>query len=218
MQIDLRRQFLSKLDDRDLSQEKNLKDLVLHAKKITNELEKYKQKVEFSENIVKDLQSSGNESVDSLLGMLKKYKRQQRNTQDEIEKLNQLILMKDAEIIAVTEEVKSLKDFKANMHETGQRKVHEANLKIEENKAVIKRQDKLIVDLHQKNQVCEYKIIETQEEKNKQERAKNQLELRMQELEDRRKNMTENISTIENRLTLYRNHLITKEQEARQRR
>jgi len=52
-----------------------LKDLVLHAKKITAELEKYKQKVEFSENIVKDLQASGNESVDSLMGMLKKYKR-----------------------------------------------------------------------------------------------------------------------------------------------
>ena len=42
MQIDLRRQYLQKLDDRDLSQEKNLKDLVLHAKKITAELEKYK--------------------------------------------------------------------------------------------------------------------------------------------------------------------------------
>jgi len=50
--------------------------LVNHAKKLTAELEVYKQKVEFSENIVADLKQSGNESVDSLLGMLKKYKRQ----------------------------------------------------------------------------------------------------------------------------------------------
>lgn len=55
MKIDVRREFLKKLDDRDLSQEKNLKDLVLHAKRITNELEGYKRKVDFSENVVRDL-------------------------------------------------------------------------------------------------------------------------------------------------------------------
>jgi len=38
--------------------------------------------------------------------------------------------------------------------------------------------------------------------------------LRMQELEDKRKNMSEHISTMENRLSLYRDHLIQKEQEA----
>jgi len=45
--------------------------------------------------------------------MLKKYKRQQRDTLDEIDKLNKLILIKDAEITAVTEECASLIDFKA---------------------------------------------------------------------------------------------------------
>ncbi len=111
----MRREYLQKLDDRDLEQEKQLKDLVSHAKRITKELEEYKKKVEFSEGIVKDLQSTGNESVDSLLGMLKKYKRQARDTQDEIVKLNKLILVKDAEITAVTEEVNTLKEFKSNM-------------------------------------------------------------------------------------------------------
>lgn len=37
-----------------------------------------------SEKIVRDLQDSGNESVDNLLGMLRKYKRQQKNCEDEI--------------------------------------------------------------------------------------------------------------------------------------
>ena len=98
VRIDVRKQFLSKIDSRDVAQEHNLKDLVKYAKKITAELEDYKQKVELSEKIVSDLQSTGNESVDSLLGMLKKYKRAQRNATEEIDKLQKLILVKDSEI------------------------------------------------------------------------------------------------------------------------
>lgn len=75
-----------------------MKELVRYAKQITGELEVYKQKVELSEKIVEDLKSSGNESVDSLLGMLKKYKRQVRNTTEEIEKLNKLTVVKENEI------------------------------------------------------------------------------------------------------------------------
>lgn len=55
MKIDMREQFLSKLEDRDLSQDKNLRGLVAYAKKITAGLEDYKQKVETSESIVSDL-------------------------------------------------------------------------------------------------------------------------------------------------------------------
>jgi hypothetical protein len=51
-----------------------------------------------SEKIVKDLQDSGNDSVDNLLGMLRKYKRQQKNSKDEIEKLSHLDVVKAAEI------------------------------------------------------------------------------------------------------------------------
>lgn len=47
-----------------------------------------KQKVEMSEKVVSDLRQTGNESVDSLFGMLKRYKRQARNAQEEIDKLN----------------------------------------------------------------------------------------------------------------------------------
>ena len=84
----MRMEYLQKLEDRDQSQDSNLKGLVKYAKKITADLEDYKQKVDTSEKIVADLQQSGNESVDSLLGMLKKYKRTMRNTEEEIEKLN----------------------------------------------------------------------------------------------------------------------------------
>ncbi len=52
-----------------------------------------------SEKIVQDLQSSGNDSVDSLLGMLRKYKRAQANVVEEIEKLTKLDLVKANEIV-----------------------------------------------------------------------------------------------------------------------
>lgn len=54
-QIDVRRQYLKKLDDRVISQEKNLKGLVEYAKELRSELEEYKTKVEMSEKIVHDL-------------------------------------------------------------------------------------------------------------------------------------------------------------------
>ena len=52
-----------------------MRDLVRYAKRITSELEDYKQKVEMSERVVADLRQTGNESVDSLFAMLKRYKR-----------------------------------------------------------------------------------------------------------------------------------------------
>ena len=72
----MRQQYIGKIEERDVAQEKNLRDLVRYAKKITSELEDYKQKVEMSERVVADLRQTGNESVDSLFAMLKRYKRQ----------------------------------------------------------------------------------------------------------------------------------------------
>jgi len=85
-----------------------LHSLVSYAKQIRNELEDYKTKVEMSEKIVKDLMSSGNDSVDSLLGMMKKYKRVQKNAEDEIEKLRKLDLVKENELVALNQELELL--------------------------------------------------------------------------------------------------------------
>jgi len=63
-------------------------------------------------------------------------------------------MIKDSEIVAVTEELKSLNDFRANMHDNNIVKTQQASKMISDNKAVIKRNDKLIVDLQQKNEVC----------------------------------------------------------------
>ena len=51
-----------------------------------------------SEKIVVDLQQSGNDSVDSLVGMLRKYQKQAKNTEDEIKKFTNLAEVKEHEI------------------------------------------------------------------------------------------------------------------------
>lgn len=126
-----------------------------YAKKIRAELEEYKTKVEMSEKIVHDLQNSGNDSVDNLLGMLRKYKRQQKNCLDEIDKLSKLDVIKAQEINDLNQDLALLTEIQQTAATKFGEKFNNARRMLEENRAVIKRQDKLIVDLNQKNALCE---------------------------------------------------------------
>jgi len=49
--------------------------LINYAKKLTLELEEYKEKVRMAEKIIKDLRETGNESLDSLVTMLENFKK-----------------------------------------------------------------------------------------------------------------------------------------------
>ena len=71
--------------------------------------------------------------------MLKMYKKKQRNAVDEIEKLNNLILVKDNELTELNMDISSLTDFRSGMDARNQEKVEKAMEMIEQNKAVIKR-------------------------------------------------------------------------------
>ena len=161
--------------------------MVRYSKRITAELNEYKQKVEMSEKVVKDLRDLGNESVDSLFSMLKRYKRQARNAREEIDKLNNLLIVKDNEITGLNEELNALNNFREQMQNKYNDKTEKAKKMIEENKAVIKRQDKLIVDLQQKNEVCQIGIAQTEEEIHKRYNERTALQIRLKELEDNRK-------------------------------
>ena len=65
---------LLQLDSREKYQEKNIRGLITYAKKLTLELEDYKEKVKMAEKIIHDLRNTGNESLDSLINMLNSYK------------------------------------------------------------------------------------------------------------------------------------------------
>ena len=214
--IGMRQKFLGRIEERDIAQEKNIKGLINYSKRITSELEDYKQKVEMSEKIVQDLRQTGNEGVDSLLGMLKNYKRQARNAREEIDKLSKLMILKDNEMVGLEEELHALSDVRANMATNNVRRGEQGKKKQEENKAVIKRQDKLIVDLQQKNEVCQIAIAQTEEEVLKRFNERTALQIRLKELEDNRKQLSSGIDTMQGKIQefcKYRSYQTQKEQE-----
>lgn len=170
-----------------------------------------------SEQVVRDLRQTGNDSVDSLFSMLKRYKRQARNTQEEIDKLNQLMVMKDNEITNLNQEISALNDMRANMDTKYSRKSEQAKKMIEENKAVIKRQDKLIVDLQQKNEVCQIGIAQTEQEVLKRYNERTALQVRLKELGDNRKRLSENIDVMNGKINEFNAYTVYQMQKERER-
>lgn len=79
-----------KLESRERFQEKNLKGLVKYAKKLTVELEDYKQKVIMSENILNDLKKAGSDNMSNLIEMMSQFKEREASAVEEIEKLKKL--------------------------------------------------------------------------------------------------------------------------------
>jgi len=145
---------LLNLQTRELSQEKNLKGLLRYAKKLTHELEDFKEKVKMAEKIIKDLRESGNESIDALLQMLEGYKNKEEQSLEEIKNLKQLILVKDDEIRSLDEEILELADLKNTAKDQQERQLLELRTRISDNAQQIRRTDKLIVDLQQKNEMA----------------------------------------------------------------
>lgn len=65
-----------------------MRGLVKYAKKLTVELEDYKQKVVMSEQILADLRKAGSDNMGNLIEMMKQFKEKEANTVEEIDKLN----------------------------------------------------------------------------------------------------------------------------------
>ena len=116
------------------------------AKKLTVELEEYKQKVVMAEQIIQDLKKAGSDDMGSLIDMMKQFKEKEANSREEIDKLQQLQAHKDEEIATLDVELTSLTDFLEKVRRDQGDKIQNCKLEIEENKKIIKRQDKLIVD------------------------------------------------------------------------
>ncbi len=99
--------------------------------------------------------------------------------------------------------------MRANMDGNAARKQEQAKKMIEENKAVIKRQDKLIVDLQQKNEVCQINIAQMEEEVLKRYNERTELQIRLKELEDNRKQLSSGVTVMQSKIAdfnAYNNH------------
>ncbi len=118
--------------------------------------------------------------------MVRKYKRQAKNVEDEIEKLKHLDSKKENEIANINEEISILNQIQMNANSQFEQQFTIANKMINENRAIIKRQDKLIVDLHEKNELCMIRIAHTDEEVQKENRNMTKLEMQIKEIQDKR--------------------------------
>lgn len=88
-------------------------------------------------------------------------------------------------------------EFRDGAQAKFQKKFDAARIKVEENRAVIKRQDKLIVDLQQKNEVCQIAIAQTEELVQHRAKEASQLEMRLREIADERKGVAAGIGKME---------------------
>ena len=125
------------------------------------DLEMYKHKVTMSEQIITDLKKAGSDNMGNLLNMMKQFKERERNTVEEIEKLKQLETIKDDELVNLDVETRSLNDFLDNMNRSQAGKIDQFKEEIDANKKVIRRQDKLIVDLQQRNELTQNTMADT---------------------------------------------------------
>lgn len=133
--------------------------------------------------------------------MLRKYQKQAKNTDDEIQKFTKLAEVKDSEICCLNEELEALHDFREQAQVQFRKKFENAKIKVEENRAVIKRQDKLIVDLLQKHEVCMVNLAQTAELAQRRKKESNKLEMKMTEIQEARKSIGGRITKMEEGIT-----------------
>ena len=153
---------LERLESREKAQDKNIKGLIKYAKKLMTELEEFKQKVVMSEQIIEDLQKAGSDNMGNLMTMMKQAKEREQNTIEEIEKLEGLSVIKENQISEIDVEIDGLNDYLDKMNAEQSIKIDTYKDQITINKGDIKRNDKLIVDLQQRNELTQNAMIETQ--------------------------------------------------------
>lgn len=160
-----------------------------------------------SEQIIADLKKAGSDDMGSLVDMLNSYKEKEAVSQEAIDQLKELQVHKDDEIMGLEVEVQSLRDFMGGVRATQEAKIVMYRSEIEQNAKLIRRQDKLIVDLQQKNEVSQNAVVVTQEEAMKKNKQKDNLQMKMKELSDQRDFFCESISGLEGRIGTVRSFI-----------
>ena len=139
--------------------------------------------------------------------MVRKYKRQAKNVEDEIQKLQNLDAKKENEISNLNEEINILNQIQMSAANQFEQQFTIASKMINENRGIIKRQDKLIVDLHEKNELCMIRIAHTDEEVLKENRNMTKLEMQIKEIQDKRQQYSMGNNNMHQQLAFYRQSL-----------
>lgn len=193
-----------KLDEREKSNAKNLKGLINYAKKLTRELDEQREKVQMAESIIADLKKAGSDNIDSLMNLLQGYKIKEQETAREIKKMKQLIVLKDDELVSLDQDINQLTHYLGTAKDKLEEDIQGLLKILEENRRIIRKQDKHIVDLQQRNEVSQTSIVETNLEAARKDKEKSAIQLKLKELEGKRNTLNESITNIESKIVSYR--------------
>lgn len=193
-----------KLDEREKSNAKNLKGLINYAKKLTHELDEQREKVQMAESIIADLKKAGSDNIDSLMNLLQGYKIKEQETAREIKKMKQLIVLKDDELVGLDQDINQLTHYLGTAKGKLEEDIQGLLKILEENRRIIRKQDKHIVDLQQRNEVSQTSIVETNLEAARKDKEKSAIQLKLKELEGKRNTLNESITNIEEKIVSYR--------------
>ena len=192
------------LDTREKANAKNLKGLIAYAKKLTLELEQQREKVAMAESIISDLKQAGSDNIDSLMNLMESYKLKQQETQREIKKMKQLTVLKDDELVTLDQDIQELSYYLGTAKDKLEAKTNDLLKVLEENKRIIRKQDKHIVDMQQRNEISQSSIVEANLEAGKKDKEKGALNLKLKELEGKRTSLNDNIRDVESKIVSYR--------------
>ena len=100
----------------------------------------------------------GNDKIDDLGAMCKKYTRGNENKREDIGVLRKVIVQKDNEIADITEEINNFEIIRKNNHDNAQMQLTRGNQEAKLNSEIIMRKDKLNTDMEQKNDLMAINI------------------------------------------------------------
>lgn len=113
-------------------------------------------------------------------------------------------MLKDNEIVGLDEDITELKGYLATAKDKLEVKIQDLLQVLEENKRVIRKQDKHIVDLQQRNEISQMSIVDTNQESTKRSKEKEVIQVRMKELDGKRTSLHESIANVESKIVTYR--------------
>lgn len=198
-----RTEFIRVLENRDDKQRKNVQGLIQYARKITNELEGFKDKVYSAEAVSQDLRSTGNDKIDDLGQMCKIYTRGNENKREDIGTLRKVIVQKDDEIFNLNEEIRTFEFTRQENQDRAQRTLDRGHTESKINSGIIARKDKLNTDMTQKNDLMSINIVNTQFNVKNRNADKSALSIKLNEMKGLREKMGLEFRVMRGKLNAY---------------
>lgn len=101
----------------------------------------------------------GNDKIDDLGAMCKKYTRGNENKREDIGVLRKVIVQKDNEIHDIMEEINNFEIIRKNNEHNAQMQLSRGNHEMTLNAEITLRKDKLNTDMEQKNDLLNINIV-----------------------------------------------------------